>query len=154
MSRPATLADARKLNFWIGHDTVEQLDALRRMHIGLPSRAEILRKLIEKEWARLAPTPQPKRRNEPPTVCEFLRRHGGIRDEHGELRAMAAHRERPGLVNNVRGISLDHARELLVQAGYLRESGPHEPAITTVADVLDLIRDELSGIRHQPDVPF
>lgn len=154
MARPATLADARKLNLWIDGDSIEQLDAMRRAHGGIPSRAEMIRRLIQREWQRLAPSEPKPKKAAAPSVCTFLRRHGGIRDEHGELAAMQLHRERPGLLSR-RGLSLDHARELLVEAGYLHESGPDRPAITTVNDVVELIRDELQGITHQPnDIPF
>lgn len=156
MARPTVLDDAKKLNFWFDGDTIEQLDALRRAYTDIPSRAEMLRRLVKREWQRFAP-PEPKRRpkGSAPSVCEFLRRRGGIRDDHGELAAMNLHRERPGLVNNKAGVSLDTARELLVEFGYLHEAGEGLLAITTTSDVLDLIRDELAGAPRIPaDIPF
>lgn len=155
MSRPITLADARKLNMWVDNDTIEQLDAMRRAHKDIPSRAEMIRRLIAREWSRLCPPEprQPRRRST--SVCEFLRRRGGLRDQGGALTAMDLHKLRPGLVNNKRGLTLDHAREILVEAGYLHEAGPNRPAITTPDHVVELIRDELAGISHEAhDCPF
>jgi hypothetical protein len=98
-----------------------------------------------------------KRRRQPQLVsaASYIVALGGVRDDSGDLRAMDAHKLRPGLVNNRRGVPLDRVRGHLVEAGYLVESGPFEPAQTTVNDVLELIREELSGRPCYPfDAPF
>ncbi len=83
-----------------------------------------------------------------PTLCTFLIRRGGLRDQCGDLRAMDAHKRRVGLVRKRGGLSLDYAREAAAEAGYL-------PADSYVSDLLDAIARELRGHAVYPyECPF
>lgn len=81
------------------------------------------------------------------TALQFIRENGGIQPS-GELDALDAHRY-PGLINGG-GLSADEMRERLVEGGYLEESGPDAPAVTTPADVFDIVRRSVSGERIVP----
>jgi len=77
-----------------------------------------------------------------PSLIDFLRDKGGIKDQGGELAAMDAHAAtkqafKKNFVNES-GMNQDTARELAVEAGYLN-------ADATIADLLDMIGAELSG---------
>jgi hypothetical protein len=81
-----------------------------------------------------------------PSVLDLLR-EWGIRDEGGELAARDVNLERrPGQRNIARddGISLDAARERLVELGFLPEL-PGQTASTGEQDVLDLVDQEMGG---------
>jgi predicted transcriptional regulator len=80
-------------------------------------------------------------------VIRFIQSIGGMQPS-GELDALDAHRY-PGLINQG-GKSADEMREALVEAGYLEESGPDQPNITTPDDVYDLIQRAISGERIVP----
>lgn len=90
----------------------------------------------------------------PVSLVSFIRAQGGIRDERGELAAIldrpGSKGYIPGIINNKTGIHPDRMRERLVQAGYLRESGQDQPAITSVNDVYDLVRRAYGGERVLP----
>jgi hypothetical protein len=83
----------------------------------------------------------------PLTLLQFLAWRGGLSD-HGDLRAMDAHRKFiPGygrLVRRAGGMDLDMAREAAEEAGYLRDRDGYG---TTIADLLDAIDEELRGRR-------
>jgi hypothetical protein len=80
-------------------------------------------------------------------VIQYIRAKGGLKPS-GELAAVNAERY-PGLVREG-GLDADKMREALVEAGYLEESGPDQPAITTPQDVYDLIGRQISGERVFP----
>ncbi|MEO0943213.1 MAG: hypothetical protein AAFY06_00025 [Pseudomonadota bacterium] len=88
----------------------------------------------------------PERRERRLSALSYLKAAGGIEDLDGSLVRMGLHKMRPGLVNNKSGLSLDECRRLLVDAGYLDDTpwldGPVE---TTPGEVLDIIREEVSG---------
>lgn len=90
----------------------------------------------------------------PVSLVSFIRAQGGIRDERGELAAIldrpGSKGYIPGIINNKTGVHPDRMRERLVEAGYLRESGPDQPAITSVNDVYDLVRRAYGGERVLP----
>ena len=93
-------------------------------------------------------------RKAPLDVLEFLSAQGGIKDQTGDLTAMDAHlyhRQAPfrrRLVNNEDGLTLDQARELLVENGFLSETAfEGGEAVTDTNDVLDLVDRALSGQR-------
>jgi hypothetical protein len=99
------------------------------------------------ETAPEAPTeaaPQGKRGVD---VIQFIRAKGGLKPS-GELEAVDAKRY-PGLVSG-KGLGADQMREALVEAGYLEETGPDQPAITTPQDVFDLVGRAISGERIVP----
>lgn len=82
--------------------------------------------------------------NRPETLAEFLAANGGIRDQGGELAAMdlaGAFPVVPGAGPLVRanGRTLDAARELAAEAGYL---GAADDGKTTVNDLLDALDRE------------
>lgn len=82
-----------------------------------------------------------------PSVLDLLR-EWGVQDEGGELAARDVNLDRrPGQRNIARddGISLDAARERLVELGYLFDSGTGGVATTSEQDVLDLVDRELGG---------
>jgi hypothetical protein len=75
----------------------------------------------------------------PQRLAMFLRGLGGVRDEGGELRAMGALRQRPGLMNR-NGLPLDEATLRAWEAGFL--PGPNgamgeRPEINELLDALD-----------------
>jgi hypothetical protein len=81
-------------------------------------------------------------------VLQFIRSKGGLKPSR-ELGAMDARRY-PGLINR-NGLDADKMREAMVEAGYLQESAPDQPAITTPADVYDLLGRSISGERIVPE---
>lgn len=83
----------------------------------------------------------------PSSLLAFLINNGGIKDQHGELKALDAIKGRPGLVNNKYGLDLDHAREMAAEAGYLGANTSEAMSNTTISDLLDAIDRELRGDR-------
>lgn len=56
------------------------------------------------------------------SLIQWIREQGGIKDVGGELRAMDAHRLRPGLVNNKSGLDIDDLRlRAAVDEGFFAE---------------------------------
>lgn len=92
-------------------------------------------------------TPKPAEGAQGVSVLQFIRSQGGMMPS-GELDALDAHRY-PGLINQG-GKSADAMREALVDAGYLEESGPDQPSVTTPADVYGLVQRAISGERIVP----
>lgn len=80
-------------------------------------------------------------------VIRYIQELGGIKPT-GELAGMNARRF-PGLVSS-KGLDVDKVRERLVEAGYLEESGPDQPAITTPDDVYELLSRAIGGERVVP----
>lgn len=68
-----------------------------------------------------------------PSLIEFIRSKGGLKDSGGELKAMDAKK----LIKNG-GMELDRAREAAVEAGYLEQD-------STVRDLLDALDGEMRG---------
>lgn len=98
----------------------------------------------------------------PVSLVSFIRAHGGIKDVTGDLKHIldksGTKGHIPGIINNKTGVHPDRMRGYLVEAGYLKESGPDQPAITTVNDVYDLVRRAASGEKilpfgEQPSLP-
>lgn len=81
--------------------------------------------------------------NKPTSLIQFIKNNGGIQDEHGELKALDALRQRPGLVSK-KGMTLDEARRMAEEAGYFGTNAKNE-GMTSTADLLDLIDKELRG---------
>lgn len=95
-------------------------------------------------------------RPKPISLFQFLASKGGIRDQRGELRTMDLHRTFvPGKGKLVRpngGLTLDRARELAEEAGYLRPSDRAEQfGRTEVNDLLDAMREESFGRKVFPE---
>lgn len=77
-------------------------------------------------------------------VLSFIRQHGGIYDETGDLAAMDAPKS---IINNRTGLGPDEMREALVEAGYISDVGAldgTEPT-TSVSDVYEIVRRALAG---------
>jgi len=96
------------------------------------------------------------------SLVPFIRAHGGMKDVTGDLKHIldksGTKGHIPGIINNKTGVHPDRMRGYLVEAGYLKESGPDQPAITTVNDVYDLVRRAASGEKilpfgEQPSLP-
>ena len=75
----------------------------------------------------------------PQSLIGFLRAAGGLRDSGGELAARDLNRQFPGLMNNKSGMSLDRAREMAAEAGYLGANTEEAVAETLVNDLLEAI---------------
>ena len=56
-----------------------------------------------------------------PSLLEFIRDRGGLKDEGGELSARDFGKQRPGLLNNVSGDSIDGMAEAAAEQGYITE---------------------------------
>ncbi|PGH55878.1 hypothetical protein CRT60_21745 [Azospirillum palustre] len=100
------------------------------------------------------PTAQPADMTRPPSLFEFLASKGGIQDQAGELRALDLKRQflpRQGALVRPRGLTLDHARELVEEAGYIRPSDRTEGfGRTEITDLLDAIDREGRGAKVYP----
>lgn len=80
---------------------------------------------------------------EPRRLSDFLRREGGLQDQSGEIsHILGGKNQRPGLINR-RGKTLDDAALRAWEEGYFPEHGENRP---TINDLLDAIRDDVSGI--------
>ena len=83
-----------------------------------------------------------KRETKTPSMLQFIRLNGGIRDDGGELKNMDAGKQFIGLVNK-NGVDVDEMGEKLWESGYFMQR-------PTPAEVLDFIDDELKGVKHYP----
>lgn len=95
-------------------------------------------------------------RGAPLSLFQFLASKGGIQDQRGELRAMDLHRTFvPGKGKLVRpngGLTLDRARELAEEAGYLRASDRGDRfGRTEINDLLEVLRAESFGRKVYPE---
>lgn len=96
--------------------------------------------------SREAPAPVDQRQKGD-SVLRFIRDSGGLQPS-GELDALDAQRY-PGLINE-NGLTADQMREALIENGYLEETGPDAPSVTTPQDVYDLVQRAISGERIVP----
>lgn len=71
------------------------------------------------------------------SLTAFLASRGGIQDQGGDLAAMDASKIRPGLVRKS-GLTLDHAREIAEEEGYLRPG-------SDINELLDALDEEFRG---------
>lgn len=91
------------------------------------------------------PTPEGGAKG-PRTLAGFLIDHGGIQDHQGELAAIGANtvsEKFRGRLVKKDGMTVDHARELAEEAGYIGRPG--ETQTTSVADLLSAIDEDLRG---------
>lgn len=97
---------------------------------------------------------QPAAMKRPPSLFEFLASKGGIQDQAGELRALDLKRQflpRQGALVRPGGLTLDRARELAEEAGYIRPSDRAEGfGRTEITDLLDAIDREGRGAKVYP----
>ena len=85
----------------------------------------------------------------PASLFEFLAARGGLRP-NPELRYILDGNPlvpRKGPLLRSSGLTLDHAREACVEAGYLQDAGAFHGGVTesTIGDLLDAIADEARG---------
>ena len=87
----------------------------------------------------------PKRRTggfvpaaQPMTLVGFLKAAGGLKDS-SEFKGRDYRKQFPGLINNKRGMTIDHARQVAAEAGFLGEPIDDVMANTTPADFLDAL---------------
>lgn len=126
------LAEANKRNVPI-FDVINSKDIVydpktKELRLAPKKVVEAVRKIKEKK---------------PTSLIQFIKNNGGIQDEHGELKALDALRQRPGLVSK-KGMTLDEARRMAEEAGYFGTNAKNE-GMTSTADLLDLIDKELRG---------
>lgn len=76
--------------------------------------------------------------SQPQTLVGFLKSIGGLRS-CTELKLRDARLTWPGLVNDKRGLPLDHARRSAAEAGFFGYPQSDYMANTTIADFLDLL---------------
>lgn len=93
------------------------------------------------------PAPEPATASKGKGVLQFIRSQGGLLPE-GEFHSLSVDRI-PGLLNE-NGKSVSEMREALVDAGYLEESGPDQPDLTSHDDVYDLVSRAMAGERIVP----
>ena len=92
----------------------------------------------------------PRQTTAPQTLKAFLRAAGGLKDDGGELRARDMSRTDPGLVNNRAGLSLDRAREMAAEAGYLGADTTRAVSETGVNDLLEALdKDKVYSVHDQ-----
>jgi hypothetical protein len=135
------------------------LQAARILAAPAPVKADALRAAVSeissgrpvevRPVVREAPAPLPP---QPVSLAEFIARSGGLRDEGGDLRAIDAqkwHREAPFRPRLVRpdGMSLDAARELAQQHGYLPPDAAHLPPTEGTNEFLARLTDDINGKR-------
>ncbi len=94
---------------------------------------------FERPTAGEAPAPPPRRgkAGRPQSLIGFLRSAGGIRP-HGELDGRDFDKRYPGLIRNS-GLTLDHAREIAAESGYLGNDPENDTSTTTISDLIDAL---------------
>ena len=83
----------------------------------------------------------------PPSLTEFLARNGGIREDRGELAAMDAHKvfiPSVGKLVRPNGMTLDDARRLAVEHGYLSDARADQQSTSTVDHLLTALRSDIA----------
>jgi len=95
--------------------------------------------------------PIPKR---PETLSQFLISQGGLKDDTGEARRFTR-KETPtlkGVAKKTGTLSLDEARALAVEAGFLVDTGVEGVTESTEQDLLDALEQEALGVDIVRDV--
>jgi len=91
----------------------------------------------------------------PQSIIGYIRSHGGITDERGDLKSIldrpgrGAKGSLPGIINNKGGLAPDEMRRSLVEAGFIKDPGAGLDN-TTINDMHDLIRRAAGGERIVP----
>ena len=84
-------------------------------------------------------------------LASALHSAGGLRDSGGELTNMDAAKARPGLVNNLAGMSLDDALVWAYQEGFItqaptnQQEGAYDAAAPDINTLLDMLAQDLGG---------
>ncbi|CAA2409785.1 Phage protein [Xanthomonas phage Tenjo] len=85
------------------------------------------------------------------TLVSALHAAGGLRDSGGELANMDAAKARPGLVNNLAGMSLDDALVWAYQEGFItqaptnQQEGAYDADAPDINTLLDMLAQDLGG---------
>ena len=85
------------------------------------------------------------------TLVSALHAAGGLRDSGGELANMDAAKARPGLVNNLAGMSLDdalvwaHQEGFITQAPTNQQEGSYDADAPDINTLLDMLAQDLGG---------
>lgn len=81
------------------------------------------------------------------TLRGFIKRLGGIKDIGGDLKSRDFNKKgvMRGVINNKTGVTLDAAREVAVEAGFIQEVEGDQEAITTTDDLLNMLDREAGG---------
>lgn len=85
------------------------------------------------------------------SLVSALHAAGGLRDSGGELANMDAAKARPGLVNNLAGMSLDDALVWAYQEGFItqaptnQQEGSYDADAPDINTLLDLLAQDLGG---------
>ncbi len=149
-----TSAQEKAVKAYIGGTdrlTPEAMAAATKTEV--PEASRLLSHALGKGWIRQTRTGKLMRQaksDKPVSLMQFLAENGGIQDQGGELKARDLHTKMiPGQGRLVRkdGMTLDHARELAVEAGYLEDAGRQSggQSQSTIQDLLDALDRENSG---------
>lgn len=86
-----------------------------------------------------------KTAKQPQRLVSWLVKQGGLRDSGGELKALDAGKQRPGLVSQ-KGMTLDEAARAAQEAGYLPRQFDENGDLdrSAIDDLLDAVRDDLA----------
>lgn len=103
------------------------------------------------------PADRTGRIKKPKSLIEFLAERGGIRDQNGDLKAIGLKGGKDSFVGGVGslvrkgGMTLDHARKLAVEAGYLTDpgAGTNRPSESYVSDLLNAIEEDVRSGRQK-----
>jgi len=83
-----------------------------------------------------------------PTLTEFLRESGGVRDAGGELASRDIDKDKAAFTRNLiqeEGLEIDDAITAAVEAGYIPEPDPDAPTDFGVNELLEMIDAEQGG---------
>lgn len=83
------------------------------------------------------PANAPRATNAPQSLLSVIRAAGGLKNDAGELDNLG--RQFPGLVNNKAGLSLDRAREMVAELGYLGADSERAVSETAVDDLVNAL---------------
>lgn len=128
-----------------GRGTLEQdLTDLHQKHSALLQEEKAPELQAPPETSTEKTRPGQKNQASAPSLFTFLTKHGGVRDEGGDLKANDIHKQRVGLVRRNGGLSLDRARELAEEAGYLKPGAE-------INDLLNAMTEEGHGRKSYAD---
>ena len=119
-------------------------DAIENLHEQVPDALEQIKAQAAQEGIG-GNLPVPKK---PQTLSEFLKAKGGLKIDTGEA-ARFTKKESPqlkGVAKKTGTLSLDEARELAVEAGFLTEAEFDQETTSSVNDLLAALEDEATGV--------
>lgn len=153
---PVTFGDVRFLREQLGDEAREALRAGRRNQARILGDAQKeIDAFIENDWLGQFQVTRPAGRRgvspyEPeasgPSLAEYVRKAGGVRDEGGEISAIIGSRGKtaPGIINDRSGNPIDDLALKAWELGYF----PGATERPTRADFLEALRADFSGTRR------